>query len=196
MRSGPAILAALILGLAATSDAHAGPRIIDQGSSLFETTVAELEAELEQSYRATGVETYIVIVPSLRGQTAREAARALPLWDKPGEKVVLFLDLAGRQVRIEASEAITAEFDDATWARLIEREMLPSLRAGRKAEAVRRGVEAIDARLAGEPPRFTGFAQRGETRPLRDLLFVLSAGLLAAISFNRAARERVAAGRW
>ena len=110
--------------------------------------------------------------------------------------MVLLLDLTGRQVRIESSETISARFNDAAWARLIEREMLPSLRAGRNAEAVRRGVSAINTRLAGGPDEFTGFELRGDTRPVRDMMFVLFAGLLAALSFNRAGRERVASGRW
>lgn len=173
------------------------PHVIDQARSLFETTRANLETESRQIEADTGVEVFVMIQPSLDGRSAREAAQAAPIWRPERQQVLLYLAMAERQVRIEASPSLSGRISDAAWTRLIETEMLPALRNGRNGAAVRAGHRAIGRELAGAPPStMESLKPRGDLRALRDIIFVLIAGVLAAISFNGARHLRLVRGRW
>lgn len=175
--------------------AFADSRVEDRGSSLFESTEAELEARLDAMADRTGVDVHVVVVQNLGGSSAAEVARALPVWDRPGRQLVLLVAMAERQVRIEVDEDLTVEHPDAVWSRLIETQMLSTLRTGRHASAVRQGLAAIEAELLGEPTPFPS-APLGLFDALRDTIFVLVAGLLAGLSFNRVRGERMWRAKW
>jgi uncharacterized membrane protein YgcG len=190
------LVSALLLGASLlASPAPADSRVDDQGSSLFETTEAELETRLDAMAERTGVDVYVVVVRNLEGATASEVARAQPVWDRPGRQLLLLIAMAERQVRIETDEDLAADHSDAAWSRLIETEMLAALRAGRQGTATRLGLDAIEAELLGEPPSLLS-VPRGSFDALRDTLFVLVAGLLGGLSLNRMRRERVWRARW
>lgn len=190
------LVSALLLGASLLAGpALADSRIEDRGSSLFETTEAELETRLDAMAEQTGVDVYVVIVRSLEGATASEVARAQPVWDRPGRKLLLLVAMAERQVRIETDEDLASDHPDAVWSRLIETRMLAALRAGRNGTATRQGLDAIEAELLGEPPPLLS-VPRGSIDALRDTLFVLVAGLLGGLSFNRMRRERMWRARW
>lgn len=186
------MIASLIAIPAQAVQAH--PHVIDGARTLFETTRERLEAESRQISQDTGVEVFVVIKRSLDGRSAREAAQAAPVWNPDREQVVLFLAMAERQVRIEASPTVAERIPDLVWARLIESEMLPDLRSGRNGAAVRAGFSAIGHELAGN--RTPSLRPRGDLRALRDIFFILFAGVLAAISFNGARHLRLYRGRW
>lgn len=186
-RAGPglALAASLIAG-----PALADSRVEDGASLVFESTEAELETRLDEMAERTGVDVYVVFARDLSGLTAGEAARALPQWDRPGRQLVLFVAMAERQVRIEPDPELAADHPDAVWARLIETRMLRDFRTGREATAIRRGLDAIEDQLTGEAATrlpMTG----GSIDALRDTLFILFAGLLGGLSFNRIRRERM-----
>ena len=188
------------LALALGASLLAGPafadsRVEDRGSSLFESTEAELETRLEALSERTDVDVHVVFVRSLEGASAAEVVRALAVWDQPGSHLVLLVAMAERQVRIETDRELAAEHSDAVWSRLIETQMLATLRAGRHASAVRQGLDAIEAELLGEPPPPPS-GPTGIMDALRDTIFVLVAGLLAGLSFNRIRRERMWRARW
>ena len=190
---GSGLALVLIMGLAA-EPAFADSRVDDRASALFESTEADLEARLDQIAERTGVDVYIVLTESLGGATATEYARDLPHWDQPSRKLVLLIAMAERQVRIQTDPGLAADHPDAVWARLIEGRMLTPLRAGRHGTATRQGLDAIEGELMGERP--TILAPRGAIDALRDTLFVLVAGLLAGLSFNRIRGERMWRARW
>lgn len=172
------------------------PHVIDQAHILFETTRVRLEAESNRIAQETGVEVFIVTQQNLNGRSAREAALAVPVWDPSREQVVVLLAMTNRQVRIEASPSIVRRLPDAEWARLIQTEMLPELRKGRNGAAVRAGLDAIGVKLAGHQTLRQNLLPAGDGRPLRDLLFVLVAGVLAVVSFNGRRHLRIERGRW
>ena len=190
------LVSALALGAGLiTGPALADSRVEDRSSSIFESTETELEARLDAMTERTGVDVHVVFVRSLEGATAAEVARAQPAWDRPGRKLLLLIAMAERQVRIETDESLAADHPDAVWSRLIETRMLAALRAGRHGSATREGLDAIEAELLGEPPPRLS-APRGVLDALRDTVFVLVAGLLGGLSFNRMRRERIWRGAW
>lgn len=183
--SGLALAASLLAG-----PALADSRVEDRGGYLFRTTEAELETRLDAMAERTGVDVHLVFVQSVEQATPAELARALPIWDRPGRQLVLLVAMAERQVRIETDRELAVVHPDAVWSGLIETQMLTTLRAGRHGAAARQGLDAIEAELLGEPlPRLSG--PQGTFDALRDTIFVLVAGLLAGLSFNRMRRERM-----
>jgi uncharacterized membrane protein YgcG len=190
----------LVLVLALVTGLMAGPALADsrveaRASALFESTEADLETRLDEIAERTGVDVYIVFTESLGGATAAEFARDLPHWDRPGRQLVLLIAMAERQVRVETDAKLAADHPDAIWARLIEAHMLAALRAGRQGTATRQGLNAIEDELMGERPALLT-PPRGTIDALRDTLFVLIAGLLAGLSFNRIRGERMWRARW
>lgn len=190
-RSGLALL--LMTGLMA-GPAFADSRVEDRASALFESTEAGLEARLDQIAERTGVDVYVVFTESLGDATAAEFAQELPYWDRPGRKLVVLIAMAERQVRIATDPGLAADHPDAVWARVIEAHMLTALRAGRQGTATRQALDAIEAELMGERPAL--LPPRGSIDALRDTLFVLLAGLLAGLSFNRIRGERMWRASW
>lgn len=173
------------------------PHVLDHAHYLFENTVEDLEAQSVALRQATGVELFVVAEPTLGGRSAREFALDLPIWDPSREQVVLLVALTEREVRIEASPSVSQRVSDRQWTDLIQREILPRLRRGSNGSAVRAGVTAISSRLTDEdPPALHQVGLSGDPRGLRDILFVLTAGFLAGVSFNSARHLKVVRGRW
>lgn len=196
MRLAAALASAVLLAASAATAAPSPRHVIDNAGTLFETTRDYIEQKSVQTSVDTGVELFVVVQQNLGGRSAREAALAAPIWDPSREQVLLLLSMTDRQVRIEASPSVVARIPDAQWARLIETEMLPKLRRGRNGAAVRAGVDAIGAELVGHPAGAGVFQPRGDARALRDLVLVLIAGLLAAVSFNGARHLKIRRGGW
>lgn len=190
------VIAALVLcaGPAQATPTH--PHVLDSTGTLFETTRDRLEAESAAIQARTGVEVFVVLQNNLAGRTAREAAQSLPLWNPSRDQIVLLLAMTERQVRIETSPGLAAEYPDIVWATLIETEMLPDLRRGRNGAAVRSGMEAISQTVSPAAPTRPAIAVRGDPRALRDMGFLLIAGLLAIFSFSGSRHLRIARGRW
>lgn len=193
-RLGPALLLAAILAVSA-APAAAMPRIHDEGFSLFTSTEADLEAQAAAIHRETGVQVHVLLVQNLQGRTARDVARDHRLWSSPGPHVVLLVAMADRQVRVETDPSLAERHPDIVWARMIEARMLTTLRQGRHAKAIRLGLEGIHSELTEGPGAFSALAG-GTIDALRDTLFVLFAGLLAALSINRLRRERMWRASW
>lgn len=190
------MFAALVLcaGPAVAMPTH--PHVLDSTGTLFETTRDRLEAESAAIQARTGVEVFVVLQNNLAGKTAREAAQSLPLWNPSRDQIVLLLAMTERQVRIETSPGLSTDYPDIVWATLIETKMLPDLRRGRNGAAVRSGMDAISqtvSHAASTPP---SVAVRGDPRALRDMGFLLVAGLLAVFSFSSARHLRIARGHW
>ena len=197
MRLWLAVWVWLSLAIGAVAAPARHPHVLDHANYLFENTVDDIEAASVRLRRATGVELFVVAEPTLGGQSAREFAIDLPIWDPAREQVVLLVALTEREVRIEASPSVSRHITDREWTELIQREILPKLRSGHNGSAVRAGVAAISSRLtdAGEPAEpQVGFF--GDPRGLRDILFVLAAGFLAGVSFSNTRHLKVARGRW
>lgn len=193
MRLALTVLTGLVAMPAAALSAPR-PLVSDDVGSLYESTQAELEAQLAALRADTGIELHVLLIAGLGGKTAQEVARSQPIWRRDGEQALLLVAVTERQVRIE-TEGPNGTRRDARWAEIIERAMLPSMRARREATAIRRGVAALDHEFRRQPVALP-VQPRGSTDALRDTLFVLSAGLLAALSFDRMRRERLWRGRW
>lgn len=185
---------ALCAGPAMATPTH--PHVLDSTGTLFETTRDRLEAESADIQARTGVEVFVVLQDNLAGKTAREAAQSLPLWNPSRDQIVLLLAMTERQVRVETSPGLSAEYPDVVWASLIETEMLPQLRQGRNGSAVRSGMDAISQTVSHPAPTRAPLVVRGDPRALRDMGFLLIAGLLAVFSFSGARHLRIARGHW
>ncbi|MBN8553704.1 MAG: TPM domain-containing protein [Caulobacterales bacterium] len=187
------------IGLSFGSAAQAAPstpHTLDRAHVLFETTRDEIEAASVELQAVTGIELFVVTVPRLGDRSAREVALDLPVWDSTRDQVVLLLAMNEREVRIEASPSLSRHVVDADWTAIIQSRMLPKLRSGRHGAAVRAGVDAIALRLqsTGHPSPIGRLL--GDPRALRDMVFVLVAGLLVMFAFNPARHFRMVRGRW
>lgn len=172
------------------------PHVLDHSRALFETTRDQIEAESRALQADTGIELFVVVEPELGGRTAREVALTQPFWNPDREQVVLLLGMEEHVVRIEASPSIAQRISDADWSRVIETSMLPELRHGRPGAAVRAGTRAVVGVLeTGSVPSHTS-RMAGDTRSLREMVFILIAGLLAVLSFSGARHLVVQRGRW
>lgn len=197
MRYWVALIAGVCLSLAATVEAAPStPHTLDRANVLFETTRDEIEVASAELKAATGVELFVATVPSLGSFSAREVALDLPVWDPSREQVVLLLAMNERQVRIQGSPSVNARIPDADWTALIQSRMLPKLRNGRNGAAVRAGIDVIAQRLksTGQPPMTAGHT--GDPRGLRDMIFILVAGVLALLASHPARHLRTMRGRW
>lgn len=188
------ILALALTALAGSAAAQEDRVLTNRVGYLYDTTQADLNAEIDALARDTGVELYVIFISWANGQTMDEVALEQAIWDRPGEQALLLVAAGDRLVRIE-TEGPLAQRPDAVWARLIEAEMLPYLRRGQQATATRRGVAAIDRELRGQPARLH-IAPHGHLEALRDMAFVLLAGFLAAMSFDRMRKERLWRAKW
>ncbi len=129
--------------------------------------LARIEAAIASGERLHGGQVCFVLEASLpmvrvwQGMTPRERALevfgSLRVWDtERNDGVLVYLLLADRDVEIVADRGIDGLVGGAAWESIC-RTMETAFRAGRFAEGVEQGVQAICALLAvHSPPRESG----------------------------------------
>ena len=163
----PLALLALGFGLAgalATASAFAqggippAPRrwATDEAGFLAPSTVAALDARLEDFERRTGHQVLVWIGRTIGENAVLEdwAVRTFEAW-KVGRRglddgLVLFVLAEDRRVRIEVGYGLEDRVPDAFAFRIIDRVLAPGFRAGRPDEAVERAVAALLGAISGD----------------------------------------------
>ncbi len=195
MRAVRCALAALVVVLFASVSASAAVVPIPAAPTQFVTdaagvldagTVASLRAELEQYERSTGHQVLLYI-----GQTTGDAQledwtiRAAEKWRvgraKKDDGAILFVFMHDKRARIEVGYGLEPTLTDARSYDIIERDIIPLMRRGNVAGAVRSGIDHMlltitpsyqvgHAVASGESTRSY---DRSDTAGLGDLIFFI-----------------------
>lgn len=195
MRPTVIVLALLASALLTAAPAMADSRILDEANALYPETRRDLLAQAEAIEQRTGVAVTVLVLTDLDGLSAQEVAAARQT-DSEGPGLLLLMAMIDRQVRIQGV-SLSDRFADAGWSSLIEDVMLPPLRQGLHATALREGLGAIEAELAGVPRiRAEGGSATREWGALRDVALIMLAGAGVFLGWRwpavRAVRSRAA----
>ncbi|MEN3112577.1 TPM domain-containing protein [Uliginosibacterium paludis] len=178
--------------------ANGGSRVANPDSLLSPATVAQIDAELAEIERATGVQVAVVALGSVAGDDVFGFAQSVFERWGIGRKghddgALILLALAQRTVRIHTGYGLEGVLPDVVCQRITRELMLPALREGRYddgmlagVQALRRlllsGVEAGQSVAAGARPalRVVELMPRTEPEAWLTLRWFLAAGLVIA----------------
>lgn len=128
----------------------------DAAGVLSPQAEAALNSKLDQFERGTSCQVLVATFPEVPADYQMEdftqrTAEAWGVGQKQGDNgAVLFLFPGSRKLRIEVGYGLEGAVPDALAKRIIEREIVPSFRAGDFDGGVTRGVDAILAAAKGE----------------------------------------------
>ncbi len=130
--------------------------VTDTAGFVSDATRANLDDKLEHYERATGHQVVVWIGKSLEGASIdRWANETFAAWHlgraKQDDGVALFVFADDREIAIEVGYGLEGSLTDALSSRIIREAMAPSLREGKRDEAVTAGVDAILAAVEGKP---------------------------------------------
>ena len=163
---GCALLAALwlMLGAAAPSAVHAqalqqvpvlDARVVDRTGTLSAAARAALEAKLAAFEAHSGPQIVVLMVATTQPEDiAAYAQRVADAWKigrrNVGDGLLLVVARDDRRVRIEVAKALEGAVPDLAARQIIDRAMVPALRAGDYAGGIDAAIDALIARIQGE----------------------------------------------
>ena len=177
-----AVLAAAV-GAAALEVPYLGGRVNDLAGLLSDGSVSQLSAQLEALEQETGAQVAVLTVPSLEGDPIEDfSLRVVGTWKLGGERadngVLVLIARDERLVRIEVGYGLEGALTDVESGRIISGLMTPRFRSGDFDGGVGAAVDAIAAKVRGEPValpegRSPGALGNGPSGPLTLILAVL-----------------------
>lgn len=160
-------------------------RVVDEASLLSPPGETRLDAMLAAHEQATGQQVVVATVASLQGTDIADYGYRLGRAWGIGERdkdtgAILLVAPNERAVRIEVGYGLEGTLTDAVSRIIIEREILPSFRAGRMEDGVIAGATAILSVLRGEaPPRAAAPMEDPGSLPVGFIIFIIVMLLLA-----------------
>lgn len=155
-----ALCFAMLPGIAAAQDLQPIPaleaRVTDLTGSLTASERNTLEQRLAAFEQSKGSQIALLIVPTTQPEAIEQySIRVVDTWQL-GRKdvddgVLLLVAKADRKLRIEVGRGLEGVLPDAIAKRIIAERITPAFREGRFAEGLSDGVDAILARIQGEP---------------------------------------------
>lgn len=133
-----------------------GSYVVDQVRLLSHRERSSLERELGRFARQKGSQVAVLIVESTRPESAESyGIRVLEEW-KLGRKglddgILLLIVTGERTVRMEVGYGLEETISDAEAKRIIEERILPFFKTGQFFSGISIGIEAILAKISGEP---------------------------------------------
>lgn len=145
-------------------------RVMDFTGTLTAEQRAALEARLAAFERERGSQVVVLMVPTTAPEDITDyTQRVGDAWKigrrDVGDGVLLVVAKDDRRVRIATAKAVEGAIPDLLASRIIERAIVPRLRAGDFAGGLQAGVEQILAALAGEALPLPEAAPRGDRGP-------------------------------
>ena len=177
-----AALLAAAVGAAALEVPYLGGRVNDLAGLLSDGSVSQLSAQLEALERETGAQVAVLTVPSLEGDPIEDfSLRVVGTWKLGGERadngVLVLIARDERLVRIEVGYGLEGALTDVESGRIISGLMTPRFRSGDFDGGVGAAVDAIAAKVRGEPVALpegrSGALGNGPSGPLTLILAVL-----------------------
>ncbi|WP_155996654.1 YgcG family protein [Verrucomicrobium sp. 3C] len=133
-----------------------GSYVVDQVRLLSRRERSSLERELGRFARQKGSQVAVLIVGSTRPESGESyGIRVLEKW-KLGRKglddgILLLIVTGERTVRMEIGYGLEETISDAEAKRIIEERILPFFKTGQFFSGISIGIEAILAKISGEP---------------------------------------------
>lgn len=130
-------------------------RVIDQTATLKPEQAAALDAKLAAFEAEAGPQIVLLLVPATAPEDiAAYAQRVADQWKigrrAVGDGVLLVVAKDERAVRIEVAKALEGAIPDLAARQIIDRSLLPALRAGDYAGGLNAAVDQLMARIRGE----------------------------------------------
>jgi uncharacterized protein len=195
--------AALLLAAAAAVALEVpflGGRVNDLAGLLSDGAESRLTARLAELERDTGAQLVVLTIPTLEGDSIDDfSMRAAETW-KLGHKgvdngVLVVIARDERLVRIEVGYGLEGALTDAESGRIIRGLMTPRFRSGDFDGGVEAAVEAIAAKIRGEPITLPDERRAGARDGLPSGLgALLLFGIFGLPFINAALGSRGAAG--
>lgn len=133
-----------------------GGRVNDLAGLLSDGFEAQLGSELEALERETGAQVAVLTIPSLEGDPIEDfSMRVAETWKLGGERadngILVVIAREERLVRIEVGYGLEGALTDVEGGRIISGLMTPRFRAGDFDGGVGAAIDAIAAKVRGEP---------------------------------------------
>jgi len=156
------VLAGLLLALVPLVGTAQGPKVpandgwvTDLADMLTVGEEQSLESLMESYKQGSGHDIALLTVPDLGGRPIEELGLAVGREWKLGGKdlhdgAVLIVARDERELRIEVGRGLEGQIPDAIASRIIRNVIVPELKAGRTAQGLRAGIEALHAAAGGE----------------------------------------------
>jgi uncharacterized protein len=168
-------------------------RISDYAGLLTAAERARLEQKLLEREGKSSNQVAVAIFRALDGENLEDyTARLFETW-RLGQKgldngVLLVVFVDDRRTRIEVGYGHEATLTDAVASGILSQDVAPHFRAGRFADGIERGLDAIDRAIAGTHP---AVPEPLDTKALLAVgLFALAFVALAALAARRKRRRR------
>ncbi|MEO7329802.1 MAG: TPM domain-containing protein [Minicystis sp.] len=141
--------------LAFTPPALSGP-VVDQAGVLAPADKARIEAKLRALKGTSGPQVAVLLLSSLGGQPVEDVAYATAKAWKLGDAqrddgVLLLISTGERKIRIETGKGVGGALTDLECNEIIRERIGPALKRGSYAAGIEAGVDAIAAKLSGQP---------------------------------------------
>ncbi len=162
-------------------------RVIDQTATLTPQQRAALDAKLAAFEAEAGPQIVLLLVPATAPEDiAAYGQRVADSWKigrrEVGDGVLVVVAKDERAVRIEVAKALEGAIPDLAARQIIDRSLLPALRAGDYAGGLNAAVDQLMARIRGEglpapaPRAGPGAARKG--LPLDQLALMVFVGVM------------------
>jgi len=154
-------------------------RVTDAAGMLDAERRARLERTLERADTQSGIQLFVLTLPTLSGEPLRDVsvavARSWRIGHAGADDGVLFLVVRDdRLLRLEVGYGLEARLTDLQSARLLEEVVVPRMRAGDAGGAIEAGVDAVLGHLGATPTE----ASRSPGPVGAALLAILGSALL------------------
>lgn len=131
-------------------------RVTDTTGTLSVADREALEKRLAAVEQSKGSQIAVLIVPTTRPEAIEQySIRVVDAWKlgrkKVDDGVLLLVAKDDRELRIEVGQGLEGAIPDVTAKRIIEEHITPAFRDGEFAAGINAGVDAIIARIEGEP---------------------------------------------
>ena len=131
-------------------------RVTDLTGTLAAGEQQSLEQHLAALEARTGSQLAVLVVPTTAPEVIEQySIRVVDAWrlgrEGIDDGVLLLIAKNDRKLRIEVGRGLEGAIPDAIAKRIIDTQITPAFRDGRFADGLRQGIDAIVARIEGEP---------------------------------------------
>jgi uncharacterized protein len=129
--------------------------VVDETNTLSSSEKNSLMHKLVDFEKETSNQFVVYMIPSLEGESIEEVSVRIAEENKIGKKdrdngILLLIAKNDRKLRIEVGYGLEGALTDALASQIIRNEIVPSFKAGKYAEGINNGVDAIISATKGE----------------------------------------------
>jgi uncharacterized protein len=161
-------------------------RVTDLTSTLSGAETDAIEHKLAAFEERKGSQIAVLVVPTIEPETIEQfSIRVAEAWQVGRKDIddgaILLIASADRTLRIEVGYGLEGVLPDAVARRIIDEAIVPPLRAGRLADGINAGIDAMIRVIDGEPLPEPKWAQRRSPPDQRSVESIFTAVLVGSI---------------